>query len=740
VKTTGVATADSGRHTWSRVTRLISDHPDVKQVRLDRNVHRVTVGFYQAPATKTLEKIEAAVRAELSGEWDVAIEPDGSSPIVHLHKISLGTTEFHRAHPPNEPRLIWKQIPLPAWHPRPFPRAIIRDYRRMLMLAGICGVTTLGAFFLIRAGFAAVQVAPLFLIAYLTGGWFASLDVWQGLKQRKIDIQFLMIAVAIGALSVNAATEGATLLFLFSLSNGLEQFANHRTRKAIEALLKTAPKYALRRQLSAWVEVPIDEVRLGDELLVKPGELFPVDGIVAEGATSADESALTGESIPVAKRVSDPVSGGTLNLDGQCVIRVTRELQDSALSRIVDLIEVAQQQKAPAQRFTDTFSRYYTWIALLLSAVVFGVLLAVHRSLADAFYRAMTVLVVASPCALVLSIPSAILVAIAAGARRGILFRGGVAIENLAGANQFAFDKTGTLTKGSLFVSRVGAFNSENEDAVLQVAATVAHYSTHPLARAIVTEAQRRKLPLLAATDFLNVPGLGMEATVEAERIFVGSRRFMADRGITLPATRMTNEAEVWIGGAQAIGIIYLRDEIRPAARDIVAFLKRSGITVTLLTGDRAAPAAMIAEQVGIDDVRAELSPQAKLQCIHDLRTSGKKVAMVGDGINDAPSLAAADVSIGMGARGSDAALEQADIVLMHDKIENVREAILLSRRARSIIRQNVVISLGVILVLIVSALMQMINLTIGVIGHEGSTVLVVLNGLRLLATPASKR
>jgi Cd2+/Zn2+-exporting ATPase len=345
----------------------------------------------------------------------------------------------------------------------------------------------------------------------------------------------------------------------------------------------------------------------------------------------------------------------------------------------------------------------------------------------------MTVLVVASPCALVLSVPSAILVAIAAGARRGILFRGGVAVENLAGATQFAFDKTGTLTKGALVVAKIASFDSQSEEKILRLAASVAHFSTHPLARAIVAEADKQQLSRISAKDFLNVPGLGMEASIDGSRIFVGSRRLMRDRGIALPEVGLTNDAEVWIGDDQPLGVIYLRDEIRPATKRVIDFLKRSGLSVALLTGDRPGPAAMVAEQAGISDVRAELSPQAKLKCVHDWRASGEKVAMVGDGINDAPSLTAADVSIGMGARGSDAALEQADVVLMHDKIENVEEAFVLSRRARSIIHQNVVISLGVILFLIVSALAEKINLTAGVIGHEGSTVVVILNGLRLL-------
>jgi Zn2+/Cd2+-exporting ATPase len=733
-----VKRAKASAGTWSRVVRLIEAHPDVKQVRLNVNDHSVTVGFYETPSEETLNQIKTDVCAELSGEWDVSIKPDDKSPTVHLHKIGNYTTEFHRAHPADEPPVIWRSIALPAWRNRPFPRPVARDYRLMLLLAATCGFSTLAGFLFGRTGMPGELIAASFVLAYLSGGWFATQDVWHALKRGKIDIQFLMVAVALGALFVKGWTEGATLLFLFSLSNALEQFANYRTRKSIESLLKVAPKRAVRRENGRWLEISVDEVELADELLVKAGELFPVDGVMVEGATSADESALTGESIPVAKQIGDAVSGGTLNLDGQSVIRATRRLGESALSRILGLIEIAQQQKAPAQRFTDNFSRYYTWIALSLAAVVFVALLVMHRPIADAFYRSMTVLVVASPCALVLSVPSAILVAIAAGARRGILFRGGVAVENLAGVTQFAFDKTGTLTKGALFVARITSFDSQDEDALLRCAASVANFSTHPLARAIVGEAGKRDLPINKATDFLNLPGLGMEASMDGNRILIGSRRLMRDRGIAIPTVELTNEGEVWVANDQALGVIYLRDEIRPAAKRVIDFLNRCGLSVTLLTGDRVGPAAMVAEQVGITDVRAELSPQAKLQCIHDWRVSGKKVAMVGDGINDAPSLTAADVSIGMGARGSDAALEQADVVLMHDKIENVEEAFVLSRRARSVIRQNVVISLGVILFLIVSALAEKINLTAGVIGHEGSTVVVILNGLRLLRSRKS--
>ncbi len=723
----------SNPNLWSRLGKLFERFPAVKRLRLDPAGHEVTVGFEESAAATSTTELQSALQNELNGEWDVSVEFKNASPVLHLHRDGRNVIELHRTHPPNEPQIVWKKIQLPKWKNRPCPPVVSRDHRVMLWLAAICGAATLAGFLLHRAEVAPVVTGILFLVAYVTGGWFAAHDVWLRLKARTIDIQFLMIAVAIGAVLVHAATEGATLLFLFSLSNGLEQFANHRTRKSIESLLKVAPKLAVRRQQGRWTEIPVGEIMPGDELLVKPGELFPVDAVVIEGATSADESALTGEALPVVKQTGALVSGGTLNLDGQCVIRASRAVEDSALKRIVNLIEGAQQQKAPAQRFTDSFTRYYTWFALSLAAAVFVILLSSGRLATDALYRTMTVLVVASPCALVLSIPSAILVAIAAGARNGILFRGGIAVENLARATDFVFDKTGTLTKGSLVVAAVRVFGKKDEAEVLRAAASVAQFSTHPLARAIVQEAERRKLELVPTTDFLNVPGLGMEASAEGHRIFVGSRRFLRDRGLRPPQITATNDAEVWIAGEDVFAAIYLRDEVRPGAEKVIKFLIKSGFTATLLTGDRPGPAALVAAKVGIQDVRAELSPQAKLQCIHAWRADGRKVAMVGDGINDAPSLAAADVSIGMGARGADAALEQADVILMHDEIENLEEAVRLSRRARSIIAQNITVSIGVVALLLVSALLEKINLTLGVIGHEGSTVVVILNALRLL-------
>ena len=353
------------------------------------------------------------------------------------------------------------------------------DYHVMFVLVALCGLGTLSGFLLQRP--APSLAAALFLGAYLSGGWFASIQLAGELRRGVLDINLLMILVAIGAACVGAWTEGGTLLFLFSLSNALERFANHRTEQTISSLLKSAPETACRRENGVWIEVSTDSLGVGDELLVRPGDLFPVDGDVIEGATSADESALTGEALPVSKRVGDPVSGGTVNLEGQAVVRVRRLPSESAVQRIIDLIESAREQKAPAQRFTDTFTRYYTVVVLAGSVAFLGwLLLWLHEPLAQAIYRMMTLLVVASPCALVLSIPSAILVAIASGARQGILFRGGVAVENLAGVNHFAFDKTGTLTTGQLQVARIEARGQTSTEEVLEVAAAVAQYSPIP--------------------------------------------------------------------------------------------------------------------------------------------------------------------------------------------------------------------------------------------------------------------
>ncbi len=478
-------------------------------------------------------------------------------------------------------------------------------------------------------------------------------------------------------------------------------------------------------------------------LLLKPGEQCPVDAEVVKGATAADESNLTGEATPVEKKVGDTLLAGTLNLWGAVEATVLRPASQSALQKIIKLIKEAQHLKAPSQRLTDKFGTGYTWGILGLSLGMFFVwwLGFGHAPFVSgeagrsAFYKTMTLLVVASPCALVLSIPSAVLAAIAFGARRGVLFRGGAAVENLGDVNVVAMDKTGTLTTGELQVERVESFPPGREEDVARLACSLDRFSTHPLARAITRHGKQRGLELLETERVESIPGAGLQGHVRGRLVRLGKRSWIAETagsGVSAPATE-AGHSEVWLASDGLAGRLLLRDDLRPAARPVVERLRALGLRTVVLTGDRKATGEQLQKQLAVDEVRAELKPEEKVAAIAAFAREKRKVAMIGDGVNDAPSLAAADVGVAMGARGSDAALEQAEVVLMHDRLENFLTAYQLSRRARAVIRQNLVLSLGTVVVLVSFALAGAIPLTIGVVGHEGSTVLVVLNSLRLL-------
>lgn len=593
-----------------------------------------------------------------------------------------------------------------------------------------------------------------FLLAYLSGAWFTAQEVAEKLREGEVDVHFLMLAVAAGAGAIGEWKEGAILLFLFSFSGALEHYAMERTQKEISSLFKNAPKTAT--VLAPWGAeriVPVEELTVGMRLRIKPGEQFPVDAEVVKGESAADESALTGEAIPVDKAVGDAIYAGTMNLWGMVEATVSRPAQESALQKIIRLIQTAQRNKAPAQRFTDQFGTRYTYAVLALTFIMFFVwwLALGHRPFVSvpgnvsAFYHAMTLLVVASPCALVLSIPSAILAAIAWGARRGILFRGGAAVEQLAEVKVVAMDKTGTLTTGDLRVETVESFPPGHEDEVLQLAASLDRHSNHPLARAIVRHAKQRGVAPVEVTDFSQTTGAGGSAQYQGRELRLGRRSWAQDPGhegcVAVPAPEKPGVSEVWLSAGNFCGRLLLRDDLRLEARGLVEQLRARGLRTIVLTGDRRNAADLLQKELGLDDVRAELKPEQKLQVIEDLNKAGDLTAMVGDGVNDAPSLAAAHVGVAMGARGSDAALEQAEVVLMNDRLENFLSAYELSRRARRIIQQNLSISLGVIATLVGLALFQKIPLTMGVVGHEGSTLVVVLNSLRLLfgrsATPS---
>ncbi len=613
------------------------------------------------------------------------------------------------------------------------------EWKAQLIASGLCAAFGI-------AGWLAGGNLPFFLLAYLAGAWFTVQETWEKLREREVDVHFLMLAVAAGAAAIGAWGEGTVLLFLFSFSGALEHYAMERTQKEIRSLFNSAPKTAtVLGADGAESTMPVDALTVGLRLLIKPGELFPVDAEVVKGETAADESNLTGEAVPVDKFVGDTLLAGTLNQWGAVEATVLRPAQQSALQKIIHLIQTAQRNKAPSQRFTDKFGTTYTYAILALSFAMFFVWwLGFHHApfvstatQPSAFYHAMTLLVVASPCALVLSIPSAILAAIAWGAKRGILFRGGAAVEQLAEITVVAMDKTGTLTTGDLRVETVESFPPGHEQEILRVAYSLDRQSNHPLARAIVRHAKKHGLATAEITDFEQVSGQGSKAQMGGKEVRIGRRGWAQDpthqscATLALPDT--IGVSEVWVSGAGACGRILLKDDVRPESRALIDQLRQRGVRTLVLTGDKQTAADRLRVELGLDDVRGELKPEEKLTVIQDLAKSGKNVAMIGDGVNDAPSIAAAHVGVAMGARGSDAALEQAEVVLMHDRLENFLAAYELSRRARTIIRQNLAISLGVIAVLVTLALLERIPLTVGVSGHEGSTLIVVLNSLRLL-------
>ena len=555
-----------------------------------------------------------------------------------------------------------------------------------------------------------------------------------------------MLLAAGGAWSVGHPEEGVLLLFLFSTAGAIEHYAMDRTRGAIDALLDKAPKQARLLGLDGLEQVvAVASLQPGQRVLILPGELVPADGIVQEGESGIDESNLTGEAKPVEKRVGSAVSSGTLNGWGRLVVRVTKAEKDSALHRIVALIREAQESKAPAQRAIDRWGDAYALFTLAASAAFFGLQLFLGRPATgtedSALYRAMTLLVVLSPCALVLSVPSAVLAAIASGARHGILFRGGAAVERLADVDCVCFDKTGTLTAGEPAVAALEVFPADaDRRRALNALLSIEANSTHPFALGIVKACQAEGANAQAVAGLSNSPGQGISGTVEGVRWSVGSREFVG--GHDLPGAPVAAGAivsEVWASDGSVQVRATLVDAIRPASAPTLSALHQQGIRTVMLTGDREEAAVVAAQQVGIQSYRAGLTPDAKMQAIRKLSTEGHVVAMVGDGVNDAPSLAAADVAIGMGGRGSDAALESSDVVLTDDRIERLLTAIDLSQAARTAIRVNIVISVGAAFTMAAIVIFKGAPLTLGVAVHEGSTVLVCLNGLRLLAHRARR-
>jgi len=759
----------------------LAEEPGLEAVTIDRVQQKISVATLGRVPPGGLAQLTDRLTAKLHQAQNATGDQGcglltGRSDCSHcetplseqeLNKITVkhegSATTIARVTCPTAPK-FWR------WRELPFPKFVQRDvelveaeehlgeWKWQLFCAVLCAGFGLAAFSVTPHGAKPGVVGYiLYALAYLAGSWFAAEELWERLrKQGGLDVHFLMLAVAAGSAAVNEWNEGVTLLFLFSFAGALEHYAMERTQREIRSLFREAPKVAtLVDSRGDEKEIAVEKIRPGMRLSVKPGGQFPVDAEVVKGQSAADESNLTGEATPVEKAVGDNVLAGTINLWGAVEVSVLRPAAESSLQKIIRLIKEAQRQKAPSQRFTDKFSATYTYVIITAAFAMFfvwwlvlGLPPFVPNSSSNpgftAFYRTMTLLVVSSPCALVLSIPSAVLAAIAWGARHGVLIRGGAAVEKLSDVNVVALDKTGTLTTGELRVEKVESFPRGHENEIARLAYSLERLSTHPLARAITRYGKQHKLQAMEFEKFESVTGQGLKARRDGVECLLGRREWIVSAGSTPAIAQVPPTAagfsEVWLAQDGLVGRVILRDDIRPQARVVVDELKQSGLRTLVLTGDRRATAEHLKTELHLDEVRAELKPEEKVGAIKALSDAGHRVAMVGDGVNDAPSLAVAHVGVAMGARGSDAALEQADVVLMHDRLENFLAAFRLSQRARRIIRQNLIVSLGTVVVLVVFALLGKIPLPVGVVGHEGSTVVVVMNSLRLLLGTARNK
>jgi Cd2+/Zn2+-exporting ATPase len=604
----------------------------------------------------------------------------------------------------------------------------------------LCGLFAFAAW--MSENMAANMSVALYVLSFLIGGFVKAKEgLLTLLNERDIDVNLLMIVAAVGAASIGYWAEGAVLIFIFALSGALESYTMARSKREISSLMDMKPETAVLFQDGRERIVAVEQLKPGDVIIVKPGERIPADGRIAAGSSAVDQAAITGESVPADKSAGDEVFAGTLNGQGALVVEVTQPGESTLFAKIIQMVHEAQSEKPASQRFVERFERIYARLiiaaALLLGSV--PVLLGM-MAWKEALYKTMVFLVVASPCAVVASIMPAVLSAISKGARKGLLFKGGAHLENLSQVRVVAFDKTGTLTAGRPDVTDMIPFQGLNEQELLRIAASVESLSEHPLAKAIVRKAEEEGINYDRPAELRSLSGFGVEAVVKGERWYIGKPASAEEQPLApevqAELSRLQEQGKtvaVVYHSRGAAGIIAFRDRLRAEAIAAIAQLKRQGILVAMLTGDQRRTAQAIAAEAGIDIVYAELLPQEKAERIKELKQKYGAVAMVGDGINDAPALATATVGIGMGATGSDAALETADLVLMNDDIAKIPEAVALGQKTGRVVKQNLGFAVAVIILLIAVNFIEGIALPLGVVGHEGSTLLVILNGLRLL-------
>lgn len=739
---TDTESSDSNQEasTWMEgMAAFLAQDDEILAMRLDPAGQTISVATKgTVNAAKLKEKLDTLIR-ELDEQF-LSTRPaarGASDAALVIERPHVSSAAERKA-------WTWRQFAWPTVRDAELDQA--SEWKRLALQAGMCLVLLLAGVILERHEPLKWLAIACYTGSMIAGGINTAMETWAKLKNLRLDIDFLMLAVALAASSIGAWREGALLLCLFSTSGAIEHYVLHRSRREISALTRAAPKVARVIAADGSLQMrPVESLVIGDQLRVLPDELIPVDGTLLSGETAVDESNVTGESVPIEKASGDTMLGGTLNLWGSIALRVEKVSAESTLQRIIALIEQAEHLRAPSQRFTDKFGTTYTLSAMGLTLGMFFVWWLVAGiqpfenlpGATSAFYRSMTLLVVMSPCALALSIPSAILAAIAWGARHGLLFRGGAAVEKLAEVDVICMDKTGTLTEGAMRVRQVESFPIGHETAIARIAVSLDSHSNHPISRAISDYGRRHDVKPETVADFQRISGMGLRGKIHDVVYYVGRRELLSQPQFhewlqKVPDTPLAF-SEVWVLGQGVVGRILLEDSIREGSRSVLKRLKEHGIETMMLTGDRRAAAESVAKELGVASVRAGLHPGDKVNIIQELTSKGRKVAMVGDGVNDAPSLAAAHVSVAMGARGSDAAMEQSDIVLMNDRIEKLLTALELSQRARRIIRQNLAISLGAIVLASLASLASLLPLTWGVVAHEGSTLIVCLNSLRLI-------
>ncbi|MBO1627245.1 heavy metal translocating P-type ATPase [Bacillus arachidis] len=580
-----------------------------------------------------------------------------------------------------------------------------------------------------------------YILAYIIGGYAKAKEgIQDTIEEKELNVEMLMLFAAIGAAIIGYWAEGAILIFIFALSGAMESYTLSKSQKEISALLDLQPEEALRISHGTEERIPVGQLEIDDIILIKPGERVPADGTIHSGETNIDEAAITGEPIPNEKRLGDEVFAGTVNLRGAIEVKITKRSDQTLFQKIIRLVQNAQSEKSPSQLFIERFEgTYVKGVLIIVALMLFVPHFILDWSWNETFYRAMILLVVASPCALVASITPAILSAISNGARSGILFKGGIHLERLASVKAIAFDKTGTLTQGKPTVTNVYVRDEISEKEVLYITASIESHSTHPLAEAIVKYAKHAyDITLTKPESVEDVTGFGLKGILENTAYKIGKADFIGEEAKIFHngiANTLEQEGKtvVYISDEEGIlGIIALKDTLRQETIAAIRDLQSIGVEAIMITGDNEQTAKAIANESNIKEYYASCLPETKVETVKQLKEKYGTVAMVGDGINDAPALATASIGVAMG-EGTDVALETADVVLMKNELSRLAQAIRLSKRMNRIVKQNIIFSLTVIAMLICSNFLQFLALPFGVIGHEGSTILVILNGLRLL-------